>query len=538
MTMRVVCAGGGFVALYLARGLRRAIRAGRVELTIVSRDNFLAFHGFSHEMLGGKIQSGQIISAARRIFPPANFHNAEIELIDIAERTVTTSRFIDGRRYVLPFDHLVLALGSVDDLSRYAGIAEHALKLKTYWDCFRTRNHILSMLELAELEDDPIERRRLLTFVIAGGNFGGVEVATEVQELVQSLAGREYPRIKSEEVGVIVVHGMARILPEFQPHDEPLVAWAERYLARSGIGFRLGTHLRAATAEEALLDTGERIPTRTIISCSGTAHAPLLDTLLVPRDERGRVETDEFLRVVGHSNLWAGGDCAAVRHPKGGICPPIAIFAMMAGRQIARNIQRTLDDRALEPYRFTGLGSAVSLGHRRAVGSIKGRRVYGFLAWICWRLVLLYYVPTFDRKVRLVLDWMVWPLVGRDIANMKAEEPLAVQREHFEPGQDIVRQGDIGQRLYLIWDGEVDVVRDGPSGPEHLATLGRGQHFGEIALFEDSRRTATVRAKSRVKLISIGRADVIALSGAMDAFGETLRTASVARASAGGRDPP
>jgi NADH dehydrogenase len=440
------------------------------------------------------------------------------------------SRLIDGRQYVLPFDHLVLALGSVDDLSRHAGVAEHTLKLKTYGDCFRTRNHILSMLEMADLEEDPVERARLLTFVIAGGNFGGIEVATELQELVQSLAGRKYTRIKREEARVIVVHGTDRILPELQQHDEPLVSWAERYLARSGIEFRLGARVQAATAEEAILDTDERIAARTIISCAGTAHSPLLDTLDLPRDERGRVVTDEFLRVVGHANIWAGRDCAAVRHPKGGICPPIAIFAMMAGRQIARNLRRTIDGRAPQSYRFTGLGNAVSLGQRRAVGSIKGLRLYGFAAWVSWRLVFLYFVPTFDRKVRLVLDWIVWPFIGRDIVDMKAEQPLAMQREHFEPGQDIVRQGDIGHRLYLIWDGEVDVIQHEPSGPQHVRTLRAGQHFGEIALFENTRRTATVRARTSVKLISIGRADVFALSGAMRAFGEALHSAPAARA--------
>jgi NADH:ubiquinone reductase (H+-translocating) len=529
MTTRIVCAGGGFVAFHLARGLRREIRASRVELTIVSRENFLAFHGFSHEMLSGKIQPGQIINPARRIFPPAKFHNAEIEAIDIAGRVVKTSRLLDGRQYALQFDHLVLALGSVDDLSRYAGVAEHALKLKTYWDCFRTRNHILSMLEMAELEQDSTERARLLTFVIAGGNFGGIEVATELHEFLLSLAGREYARIRREEVRVIVVHGTSRILPELQLHDEPLVSWAERYLAHSGIEFRPGTRVQAATATEVILDTGERISARTIISCAGTAHSPLIDSLDLPRDETGRIETDEFLRVAGHLNVWAGGDCAAVPHPKGGICPPIAIFAMTAGRQIARNLRCGIEGRLLESYRFTGLGSAVSLGHRRAVGSIRGLRLYGFTAWVCWRLVFLYFVPTFDRKVRLVLDWLVWPLIGRDIVDMKAQQPLAVQYEHFEPGQEIIRQGDIGQRLYLIWEGEVDVVQDGPSGLQYLRTLQSGDHFGEIALFENVRRSATVRARTSVKLVSIGRGDALAISSAMRAFGNALQTAGLHR---------
>ena len=274
MPTRVVCLGGGYAAVAVARALRAGIRRGEFDVTIVSRDNFHVYHGFVHEMLCAKVQPSQIISPARRIFPPAKFHNAEIEKIDLAARTVTTSRLLDGRQYELPFDHLILALGSIDDLSRYAGTAEHSQKLKTYWDCFKARSHILSMLEMAEIEEDPVERRRLLTFVIAGGNFGGIEVATELQEYLQALARREYARIRAEEIRIVVIHSGDRILPELLQHHEPLVAWAERHLAGSGIDIRLKTRVEAATPEAVVLATGERIPARTIISCAGTAQSP------------------------------------------------------------------------------------------------------------------------------------------------------------------------------------------------------------------------------------------------------------------------
>src|SRR5262249_9725838 len=162
-----------------------------------------------------------IASPARRIFWPAKFHNAEVEDIDLAARTVTTSRRLDGREQVLEYDYLIIALGSADDLSRYSGTAEHALKLKTYLDCLKGRSHILDVLEMAEIEHDPAERRRLLTFVIVGGNFGGVEVATELQDYVRALTRRDYPRIRPVEIKVILVHGGNRILPELCDHHEP-----------------------------------------------------------------------------------------------------------------------------------------------------------------------------------------------------------------------------------------------------------------------------------------------------------------------------
>src|SRR5829696_498422 len=212
--VRVVCLGGGWTALYLCKALRRAMRRGLVDVTVVSRDNFHTYHGFVAEMLVGRIQPGQIMTPARRIFAPARFHNAEVERIDVAAKTVTASRILDGREQVLAYDHLVVGLGSMDDVSRYPGLAEHAHRLRSYWDAFRVRNDIISMLEMAEIESDPAERRRLLTFVIAGGNYGGVEVATELREYFDLLVRKEYPRLRREEFRVVLVHSGDRLLPE------------------------------------------------------------------------------------------------------------------------------------------------------------------------------------------------------------------------------------------------------------------------------------------------------------------------------------
>jgi NADH dehydrogenase len=519
---RVVCLGGGWAALNLAAGLRRAIHRGEVDLTVVSRDNFHTFHGFVGEMLAGRVQPGQIVSPARRMFPPARFHNAEVERIDLARREITTSRFLDGKQYLLPYDHLVIALGSIDDLSRYPGIAEHAMKLKTYWDCFKVRNHLMAMLELAEIEPDPTERRRLLTFVVVGGNYGGIEVAAELMDFVRVVTKREYARIDPRDARVVVVHSGARILPELATRHPDLVAYAERFLDRSGLEFRLETRLAAATPEEAVLETGERIPTRTIISSAGTALSPLLATLPYERDERGRIRTDEFVRVLGEEHVWAAGDCAAVPHPRGGVCPAVAVFAMSQGRQVARNILRSVRGRPLGRYRFTGLGDACELGRRRAIAHVKGVKLKGFLAWVVWRAFFLYFVPTRDRQLRILLDWLVTPLVGRDIVDVRAWEPYGLRREHYEPGQEIVRQGDLGQTLYVIWQGEVEVVRDADGTTAVLARLGPGQHFGEIAVFQNVRRTATVRAATAVDVVAVGGHEARLLSESVRPFGEAM----------------
>jgi NADH dehydrogenase len=538
MPTRVVCLGGGHGAVKVAKTLRRVIRSGLVEATIIDRDNFAVFHGFIHEMLCAKLQPTHVANPARRVFPPAHFHNAEIEKIDLDAQTITTSRALDGRQYVLPYDHLVLMLGSNDDLSRYSGTAEHAQKLKTYWDCFKCRNHLVSMMEMAAIETDPIERRRLLTFVIVGGNFGGVEVATELQDYLQLLTKTEYPSIGSEEPKVVLIHSGNRILPELLSHHEPLVEWAEKFLQTSGVEFRFNTRVAAATPDEVVLNTGERIPSRTVISCSGTAPSPLLEGLDLERDERGRVKVDEHMRVLGRTNIWAGGDCAAVPDPKGGTCPPLAVYAMTQGDMIAKNITATVEGSSLKRYRFTGLGDACSLGRRRAVAHVKGFRITGRLAWIVWRMFLLSFVESYDRKVRIVLDWLLWPILGREIINIRMDEPYGIRRQLYEPGQEIIREGEIGRRLYIVMEGEVEVSRASPSGSEVLATLGRGQHFGEIAVFQDSRRTASVRARTKVELLSVGQGESKALVSALRWFGDAVGATPAPAAGGDGLMPP
>lgn len=522
---RIVCLGGGWVAVHLVKSLRRAIERGKVELTVVSRENYHTFHGLIPEMLAGRIQPQQLVTPGRWVFEPAHFHNAEICEIDPEARRVVTSRAIDGREYTLEYDHAVVALGAMDDLSRFPGLAEHTLRVKTYWDCVKARSHVLSVLEMAELEPDVEERRRLLTFVCVGGNFGGIEVAAELSNYFEVLVRREFPRLRMDDFRVVVVHSGPEILPELGDSQPRLVRYARDFLAGRRIEFRLNTRLTAATPEEAVLNESERIPTRTILSCAGSAFSPLLDSLPCERDERGRLRIDATGRVPGSDSLWAAGDCAAMPHPKGGVCPTVATYAMFGGKHVGKNLLRHLEGKPLRPFGFSGIGEGCSIGHRRAVAHLKGIPLWGVPGWIAWRATFMYFIPSWDRKLRIVLDWILTAFSGRDIANIRMNEPFGVRSELYEPGQDIVRQGDVGQRLYVISEGEVEVVRNGPDGAEeHLARLGPGQHFGEVAVFNDKRRTATVRARSRVRLLSLGASEALSLSEAMQSFGERVRT--------------
>lgn len=508
--VRVVCLGGGWVAIYLARALRPAVRRGEVKLTVVSRDNYSTVHGLIAEMLTCKIQPQQINSSVREMIVPALLHNAEIESVDVKSRRVLTRSLLDGRSHELLYDHLVVGVGSVEDFSRYAGIADHTFPLKTFADCYRLRNHLLTALERAAIETDPQERCRLLTFVVAGGNYAGVEVACDLVDYFRFLTRSRYRELKMQEFRVVLVEAGAQILPELGKRHPYLVRYAEKRMQRLGIEVHLNTGVQAATVEEVILRSGERMPTRTIITCTGMKASPLLEQFPYEGGPRGRLVTDPFCRVPGAENIWAGGDCAAVPHPDGGTCPPLAHYAQKAGSNIGTNILRAASGKPLKRYSFNGLGEACTLGHRSAIAHIKGIPACGFFAWITWRfIVLTMFVPSWTRRVRLMFDWWLTLILGRDAVNPRIHERGAIHHALYEPGQIIVASGETRQYHYLVESGEVDVVSNRGSGEALLSSLKAGNYFGDV-----TRPSADccIRARTRVRLLAIDREAAEALS--------------------------
>ena len=511
---RVLVLGGGYVAMYLARGTKKAINAGELECTVVNRSNFQAFHGFVGEMITGRLSPSHICSPARRLFPPAQVHVAEIQKVDLKNKLVTTARSLDGARTVLEYDHLVVSMGSVDRTEAYPGLAEHAYRLKTYEDCLRLRNHMIEMYELADIEKDPEERRRLLTFFIAGGGYAGTEVAGELADLARLLTKKEYPGIKREECRFVLVHPGPTILPELYgkdgtgPEAHPkLVEFGMNRMRKLGVEVVVNTKVEAATPNEVLLSNGDRVPTRTIISAVGTKMPPIVEKLDLPKDERGRILTDEFCRVQGYEDIWAGGDCAAVPLPKnpGVTCPPVAIYAMKQGHKIGKNLSRVARGREPKPFTYPGIGQGASVGRRSAVAELKGIEIKGFVAWIIWRALLTYYFPSWDRRLRLMTDWFIWPLVGRDIVELRTARPDEYDIRHnvFQPGEIVAQEERTGKYIHVIVEGEVELLHRKDGMEQVLDTLGPGAHFGTRGL--ESFEMEVARAKTVVRTVALRR---------------------------------
>ena len=453
------------------------------------------------EVISGTLETLHVISPIRRIVPHANLYVREVQEVDLVQRRIRLAPGYSLRHLELGFDHLVFALGNRLARGVVPGLDEHAIPFKYLGDALRLRNHLVHVLEEAAIADDRAEQQRLLTFVVGGGGFSGVECIAEMHDFL-SYAIRAYPSLNPKDLRTILLQSADHILPEMKPS---LARFAHELLERRGVEIRLNTRLTAVTELAAVVTnkvdrTTTSIPTRTVVATVPVEPHPIIADLPVPKIS-GRISVTPFLHCEGMTNIWAVGDCALIPLKDGRVAPPTAQHAIREGRQCAENIVAVIRGRQLRPFAFESLGSLASLGRRAAVADVMGIRLSGLLAWLLWRLVYLSKFPGLDRKARILTDWTMDLFLPRDITQVRIFRHAQVTREHFEPGEEIIRQGDIGDRIYFLIDGEVDVLIDGKLDN----TLGAGSVFGEIALMNSSPRTATIRARSSVNLATVRR---------------------------------
>lgn len=285
---RVLILGGGFGGVAAAQGLQKLFkRDPSVEITLVNRDNYFVFVPMLASAAAGSIETLHAVAPIRRLIPGVRFRAEEVTGIDLEGGFVETAAPVTGREHRLFYDHLVLALGNVIDLQRLPGVAQHGKTIKTLGDALAIRNHVLRMLEAADIETDPITRHEMLTFVVAGGGFSGVEMVGELNDLVRE-ASVYYPSVTPDQVRVVLLHAQDRILPEMEPG---IADYTLKQLRKRGVEVRLKVRLSGATLPEALLQGGSRIATRTLIVAVGNAPPPALSELDVEKN-RGKVVVD------------------------------------------------------------------------------------------------------------------------------------------------------------------------------------------------------------------------------------------------------
>jgi NADH dehydrogenase len=437
MTRRVVILGGGFAGVSAAQELAKRLRRegrlstperpqeGGIEVLLLNRDNYFVFQPLLADIISGTIETTHVVVPLRRMLPNVTVEVGYVESIDVKRRMVSLRRRLSGAMSSIDYDALVIAVGGVTDLAAVPGMAEHAVGIRTLGDAFYLRNRALDMLEEARIETDPARRERLLTFVVVGGGSTGVEVAAELKDLVE-LAARSF-RDERLEPRVVLVHSRPVILSEL---GDRLGRYATRKLGDLGIDLRLGRRVRRVAIDQVELDDGTSIPSATVVSTVGNAPNPVLAGLPTARDGRGWPEPDATFALPGLENVWAVGDCASIMDPKTGRpMPATAQHAVREGPHVANNVIAALDGRQQTLFDYGQVGMLVSVGRFKAVGELLGIKVSGLVAWFLWRSYYLLRLPTWDRRIRVAIDWALDLILKHDIVE------ISVRRTRARPGE-------------------------------------------------------------------------------------------------------
>jgi NADH dehydrogenase len=417
MAWNVVIAGGGFGGFYTARTLSKVLEPHSAQVRLVTADNFMLYTPLLPGAAAGTLEPRHVVVPLREELDPS----VHLRLARITgaspERNVIHISSLDGHDEDLPYDQLVVALGSVSRTLPIPGLAEYGRGFKSLPEAIALRNHVIRTLEIAETLEDGNARREHLTYVFVGAGYAGLEGLAELQDFAADVMDL-YPRCRVSGMRWILVEATERVMPEIGPK---LAEFAVRELRGRGIEIRVGTTLDAVSASTATLSDGEVVPTRTVVWTAGVKPHPVLAKFGLPLDDRGRIVADSHLQVPGFDNVWAIGDCAAVPDParKGQPCPPTAQHAIRQGRVAARNVAAALGGTGRRrKFTYKTKGVFVDMGRRKAVATTGPITWSGTPAWLLARSYHLAAMPGAGRRARLLVDWNIGLLFGRDTAEL------------------------------------------------------------------------------------------------------------------------
>lgn len=506
----VAVLGGGFAGVYCAKELARHAKAdSRFRAGIIATENYMVFQPMLAEVAAGSLSPRHVINPIRQLCRGVAFHKGTVVKIDAARKEVHLRAGDFTPDVTIRFRHLVVALGAIIDLSRVPGMPEHALLMQNVGDAMKLRTTVLSRLEEASLTPDSSLRRELLTFVVVGGGYSGVETAGELLDLISDVLPY-YSSLRKEDCKVVLIHSQDHLLPTL---NRRLGVYAQRKLEERGLVCYLNRRAKAVTARTVLLDDGTLIESPTVVSTIGNAPHPVVADLCAQLNftkERGRLPTDACLRVPGYDWLWAAGDCAAVPYdgPNGQkLCPATAQFAMRQGTLLGKNLIKSLRGLSPAPFKFKGLGELAAIGHRTAVAEIMRLRFSGFIAWFMWRTIYLLKLPGFQRKLRVMVDWTFDLFFPRDINLLNPSYTRKLRAQHLEEGDTLFKPGEPAFSLYFVKEGVIE-IRDNDN---IVKIVHSGDYFGERALLEDGIWRYHAVAVKPTTLIALGAPEFKAL---------------------------
>jgi NADH dehydrogenase len=416
MAWHIVIAGGGFGGFYAARTLEKVMHRQSARVTLVNDVNFMLYTPLLPGTAAGSLEPRHVVVPLREELRRTDLRLGTVVSAN-PENSCVQLRSQAGNVEDLSYDQLIVALGSVSRTLPVPGLEEHALGFKSLEDAIALRNRLIETMEAAETLEDARERAEWLTYVFVGAGYAGLEGLAELQDFAADIIDL-YPRCRTQGMRWILVEARERVMPEISPD---LADFACRELRSRGIEIRTKTTLESVTESAAVLTGGEVIPCRTLAWTAGVRPAPVVTRLNLPLTPQGRIVTDRTTRVPGHRNVWAIGDAAAVPDPAradGAPCPPTAQHAIRQGRQAARNVAAELGTGRVRPFRYKTKGVFVDMGQGEAVAETLGIKWRRSAAWWLARTYHLAMMPGMKRKTRLLIDWNIQLLFGRDASEL------------------------------------------------------------------------------------------------------------------------
>ena len=393
---RVAIVGAGFAGLWAAQGL-----ADRhdLDVTLLDRNNYHTFYPLLYQVAAAELGPTEIAYPVRSILRDAGcvrFRMAEVVGLDVGARVLDTT---DGP---VAYDALVLALGSVPAFFGVPGAEEHAFRLRVMDDALPLRRAVLSRFEVATYEPDPARRSELLTFVIVGGGPTGVEYAGALAELVHGPILRDYPHIPPDEIRIVLVEAIDRLLPAMQPR---LSRYAMERLERRRVEVRLNTMVTRIRADGVDFKDGTRIASDTVVWTAGIQGDPRVRDWGLETDRAGRVVVGDTLQVPGHPEIFVAGDLAAAVDEDGQPLPQVAPVAVQQGRFLVDAVRRQLAGEPVAPFAYDDPGMLAVIGRNHAVAQVFGGAFTGFPAWVLWALIHVAKLVGFRNRVLVLVNW-------------------------------------------------------------------------------------------------------------------------------------
>ncbi len=492
--------GGGFAGVYAAKSLSRELgrKAHSHSIAIVASENHMVFQPMLPEVAGAALSPRHVVNPIRSLCKSAKVFKAQATGIDLDNRVLKLSVGDFVGNIELGFKQIGLCLGAKIDLSAIPGMQEHSLLLQNVGDAMRIRAHFVSRLEEANLAFNADVRRRLLSFVIVGGGYSGVETAGQFLDLARAIY-HQYKNISWEDFRFTLIHSRDHLLPTL---NKKLGKYAESHLKKRSLDIQLERRARAITANRVYLDDGSHIETNTVICTVGNAPHPLVTSLNREYGiemEWGRLKTLADCSISGFPSVWAAGDCALVPQKDGTPSPPTAQFALRQGELMGRNMARQSENSPTKPFAFTAIGELASIGHHSAVAEIKGLRFSGLFAWWMWRSIYLMKLPGIERKMRVVFDWTLELFFPRDINLLNPQYSTGASETHLEKGDVLFHQGDPAFSFYIVKSGAIELRDNG----KKVKTVLAHQHFGERALLEKTNYLFQAVALEPTTLVTI-----------------------------------